>query len=323
MRAYVARRSLQGLVVIWILATATFVLFRLMPGDPTAVFVNDGMPPAARAQVLSEFGLDKPLGQQYVIYLGNLAQGNFGLSFFYRQPVWNLLIDRLLNSVLLILPAIALGTSLGTLAGAFVGWARRGSAVERAGVLVATVIRGTPSFILGVLGLMVFSYWAGWLPNAGMRSPGAPGVGFAGTYLNTDFASHAVLPLVVLGLTYFPESLLLMRTAMLETRGEDYLELVRAKGVPERRVALHAARNSLLPVITYILNTIGFSIAGVVVVETVFSWPGIGRELALSVTRLDFPVAQATFFVIAVVVVGLNLLADLLYAALDPRVVYR
>jgi peptide/nickel transport system permease protein len=110
---------------------------------------------------------------------------------------------------------------------------------------------------------------------------------------------------------------------MLETRGEDYLELVKAKGVPERRVLFHAARNSLLPVVTYILNTIGFSIAGIVVVETVFSWPGIGRELTLSVSRLDFPIAQATFFVIAVVVVVLNLIADLVYAALDPRVVYR
>jgi peptide/nickel transport system permease protein len=323
MRTYLLRRSVQGLVVIWVLATATFILFRLMPGDPTAVFVNDGMSPAVRAQVLSEFGLDKPLGQQYVVYLANLTHGNFGLSFFYRQPVWSIIGERLLNSVLLIVPAIALGTSLGVVAGAWVGWARRGSAIERIGVLVATVIRGTPSFVLGVLGLMVFSYWAGWLPNAGMRAPGTAGDSFASTYLNGDFVWHAILPLFVLALAYFPESLLLMRTAMLETRGEDYLELVKAKGVPERRVLFHAARNSLLPVVTYILNTIGFSIAGIVVVETVFSWPGIGRELTLSVSRLDFPIAQATFLVIAVVVVVLNLIADLVYAALDPRVVYR
>jgi peptide/nickel transport system permease protein len=322
-RAYLLRRFVQGLVVVWVLATATFVLFRIMPGDPTAVFVNDGMTPAARAQVLNDFGLDKPVVQQYLIYLANIFHGNFGLSFFYRQPVWSLIGERLLNSVFLIVPAIALGTAFGTLAGAGIGWARRGSAIERIGVLAATVIRGTPGFITGVLALMVFSYWTGWLPNAGMRSPGTTGEGFAGTYLSSDFAAHAILPLFVLALAYFPESLLLMRTAMLETRGEDYLELVRAKGVPERRVALHAARNSLLPVVTYILNTIGFSIAGVVVVETVFSWPGIGRELTLSVSRLDFPVAQATFFVISVVVVALNLIADLLYAALDPRVVYR
>jgi peptide/nickel transport system permease protein len=323
MRAYLVRRSVQGLIVIWILATATFMLFRLMPGDPTAVFVNDGMSPAVRAQVLSEFGLDKPLDQQYVLYLANLAHGNFGLSFFYRQPVWSIIGERLLNSVLLILPAIAIGTSFGVVAGAWVGWARRGSAIERIGVLTATIIRGTPSFVLGVLGLMVFSYWAGWLPNAGMRAPGTAGDGFASTYLSGDFVWHAILPLCVLALAYFPESLLLMRTAMLETRGEDYLELVKAKGVPEHRVLFHAARNSLLPVVTYILNTIGFSIAGIVVVETVFSWPGIGRELTLSVSRLDFPIAQATFFVIAVVVVVLNLIADLVYAALDPRVVYR
>jgi peptide/nickel transport system permease protein len=280
------------------------------------------MTPAARAEVLREFGLDQPVGQQYLIYLANIAHGNFGVSFFYRQSVWLLIGERLLNSVLLILPAIALGTSLGTIAGAFVGWARRGSKVERFGVVLATVVRGTPGFVLGVLALMVFSYWLGWLPNAGMRSPGAAGSGLA-TYLNGDVGWHLVLPLLVLAMAYFPESLLLMRTAMLETRGEDYLELVRAKGVPEPRVLLHAARNSLLPVVTYILNTIGFSIAGVVVVETVFNWPGIGRELALSVTRLDFPVAQAAFFVISVVVVVLNLIADLVYAALDPRVVYR
>jgi peptide/nickel transport system permease protein len=323
MRAYFVRRCVQGVIVVWILASATFVLFRLMPGDPTAVFVNDGMTQAARAEVLNEFGLDKPLGQQYLLYLANLAQGNFGLSFFYRMPVWSVIGERLLNSVFLIVPAIAAGTSIGALAGAWIGWTRRGSSVERLGVLLATIIRGTPPFIMGVLGLMVFCYWANWLPNAGMRTPGTAGSGFAGTYLDPDFAWHAILPLLVLALAYFPESLLLMRTAMLETRGEDYLDLVRAKGVPERRVLVHAARNSLLPVVTYVLNTIGFSIAGVVVVETVFSWPGIGRELILSVSRLDFPVAQATFFLIAVVVVTLNLLADLLYAALDPRVVYR
>jgi peptide/nickel transport system permease protein len=142
-------------------------------------------------------------------------------------------------------------------------------------------------------------------------------------YVNADFLAHAFLPTLVLTISFIPETMLIMRTGMLETRGEDYLDLVRAKGVTNTRVMYHAARNSLLPVVTWILNSFAFSIAGVVVVETVFNWPGIGRELALSVTRLDFPVAQATFLLIAVLVVALNLLADLLYAYLDPRVVYK
>jgi peptide/nickel transport system permease protein len=322
LRGYVVGRILQGIFVVWILTSATFLMLRLLPADPTAMFIDDGMPPEAKHAVMVSLGLDKPLFQQYVIYLVNMVTGQLGESFFFHMPVSGIIRDALLNSLMLIVPAILVGATLGVLIGAYLGSVRRGSWIERIGVTIATILRGSPAFVLGVLALMIFSYWLGLFPASGIRSPGYREAGLAARYFSTDFLDHAFLPMLVLTIGYIPETLLIMRTGMFETRGEDYLDLVRAKGVSRWRVTFHAARNSLLPVLTWVVNSFGFSIAGVVVVETVFNWPGIGRELALSVTRLDFPVAQATFLFIAFLVVALNLVTDLLYAYLDPRIVY-
>jgi peptide/nickel transport system permease protein len=313
---------LQGLFVIWILASGTFLMLRILPADPTAMFIDDGMTPEVRQAVMATLGLDRPLLEQYLIYLKNTVTGQFGDSFFFRKPVGGIVGEALLNSLILIVPAIVIGSLIGILIGIYLGSVRRNSWIERVGVTVATVLRGSPAFVLGVLALMFFSYWTGWFPSSGIRSPGYREDGLLRLYFSADFLAHAFLPTLVLMIGYIPETLLIMRTGMFETRGEDYLDLVRAKGVSRWRVMFHAARNSLLPVLTWVINSFGFSIAGVVVIETVFNWPGIGRELALSVTRLDFPVAQATFLFIAFLVVTLNFVTDLLYAYLDPRIVY-
>ena len=298
-----------------------FFMFRIVPSDPTVMLVERGISEEARQALLERWGLTGSLWEQYLRYMGGLLVGDFGNSFFYRAPVWDVLLPRIVNTLWIAVPGLLLGALIGATLGMVVGWARRGGAVERGGILIATIIRGTPSFIIGIALLAVFSSWLGWLPGFGMGdSGGATGVM---RYLNFNFFIHLILPLLAVIIYFIPENLLLMRSGVVENRTEDYIELVRAKGVSDQRVAWHAGRNSLLPLITWLFPALAETIAGIVVIEIVFSWPGIGRELVLAVTRQDYPVAQAAFFLLAVMIVLANLAADLTYGKLDPRVVYK
>ncbi|WBU63545.1 ABC transporter permease [Paracoccus aerodenitrificans] len=321
MRAYVLRRFAQSVVVVIAVVTIMFFMFRVMPSDPTAMMVDRGMTEVARLELLEKWGLTGSLWEQYVRYMGNVLQGDFGASFFYRKPVWEVLWPLIINSLWIAVPGLALSALLGSGLGLLVGWSKRGGRIERGGILFATVIRGTPSFVIGISLLALFSSALGWFPGFGMGDTG--GVEGFQRYLNWTFVHHLVLPLFAVILYFLPENVLLMRSGVIEARTEDYIELVRAKGVPEHRVAWHAGRNSLLPLITWLFPALAETIAGIVVIEIVFSWPGVGRELVLAVTRQDYPLAQAAFFLMAVMVVLANLAADLTYTKLDPRVAYK
>ncbi|MHA6692990.1 ABC transporter permease [Devosia sp. A449] len=321
MRAYILRRLAQALVVVWAVTTIMFVMFRVMPADPTAVLMERGMTDAARETLIAQWGLSGSLWDQYLHYMGNLLRGDFGASFFYRKPVWEVLWPLIGNTLWIAVPGLLLGAFAGAALGMLVGWSKRGGKIERGGIFLATIIRGAPSFVIGIALLTVFSSTLGWFPGFGMGDPG-PTQGFA-RYLTLDFLHHLALPLIAVIIYFLPENLLLMRSGVVENRTEDYIELVRAKGVPARRVAWHAARNSLLPLITWLFPALAETIAGIVVIEIVFSWPGVGRELVLAVTRQDYPLAQAAFFLLAVMIVLANLAADLTYGKLDPRVVYK
>jgi len=321
MRAYILRRLLQSILVIFAVTTIMFFMFRIVPADPTAMMVERGMTDEARQVLLERWGLTGSLWEQYLRYLGNLLVLDFGNSFFYRQPVWDVLLPRIVNTLWIAIPGLLLGAVIGAGLGMVVGWSRRGGTVERSGILVATIIRGTPSFIIGIALLAIFSSWLGWLPGFGMGDTnGKDGIA---RYLQGEFLIHLILPVLAVIIYFLPENLLLMRSGVVENRTEDYIELVRAKGVSDARVAWHAGRNSLLPLITWLFPALAETIAGIVVIEIVFSWPGIGRELVLAVTRQDFPLAQAAFFLMAVMIVLANLAADLTYGKLDPRVVYK
>jgi peptide/nickel transport system permease protein len=321
MRAYILRRLAQSVMVVLAVTTIMFFMFRVMPADPTVLMVEQGMSDAAREAQLEAWGLTGSLWEQYLRYMGNLLRFDFGSSFFYRSPVWDVLLPRIVHTLWIAVPGLLLGALIGSALGMLVGWARRGGATERGGILIATVIRGTPSFIISIILLVVFSSWLGLFPAFGMGGTGGQ-EGF-GRFLRLEFLHHLVLPLLAVVIYFIPENLLLMRSGVVENRTEDYIELIRAKGVSNTRVAWHAARNSMLPMITWLFPALAETIAGVVVVEIVFSWPGVGRELVLAVTRQDYPVAQAAFFLLAVMIVVANLAADLLSGTLDPRVVYR
>lgn len=319
MQHYILRRVLQNIFLLWVLTTLMFLLFRIIPGDPVSMLVSAELTKETQDALREAWGLNQSLWQQYVTYIANLFQGDFGVSFHYQKPVWEVLSDKLVNTLVLMIPATTLAVVIGVFSGMYFGW-RRGSAVDEIGILIPPILRGIPVFWLGILLLMAFSYGFNWFPNGGMRSIGTFATSYWELFVSTDFLWHLTLPLVCMTLTSLPEPMLIMRTSLLETRGEDFLELVEAKGVSDWVVLKHAARASMLPVMTWVFHMFGYAVASTVVIEMVFAWPGLGRELISAVNTYDYPLVQAAFFIISAIIITLNLVLDLLYSVVDPRV---
>jgi peptide/nickel transport system permease protein len=319
-RSYIVRRALQALLSLWVIATILFFLFRLGLPDPTAALVTEGLSFEQREAVRARFGLDRPLIEQYLIYLANILRGDFGTSFHYRAPVAGIIWERLGNTMVLMLSAITIAYAVGTTLGAWLAW-RRGTRTDAGGIVLGLMFRSAPMFWTGMMGILVFGVMLGLVPTSGMRTLPYEARTFLGKILTLDFLWHLILPTLVLALYYLGSPLLIMRNTMLEVYGEDFIDMARAKGLPERRILYrHAARNALLPVVTQLAVTIGLAAGGQVVVEVVFSWPGLGREILNAVRTSDFPLAQASFLVMATFVITLNFLVDMLYTTLDPRV---
>ncbi len=317
---YLLRRLLQALLALFIIATLLFFLFRLGLPDPTAALITEGLSVEEREMVRARFGLDRPLFEQYLIYLGNIVQGDFGFSFSYRAPVADIIWERLANTLVLMLSAILIAYSIGVPLGAWLSW-RRGSGTDTAGIILGLMFRSAPMFWTGMMAILIFGVSLGWFPTSGMRTLPYEATGFFDKIFTLDFLAHLILPALIVALYYLGSPLLIMRNTMMEVYGEDFIEMARAKGLPERRILYHhAARNALLPVVTQLAVTIGLAAGGQVVVEVVFSWPGLGREILNAVRTSDFPLAQASFLVMAAFVISLNLLVDILYTTLDPRV---
>jgi peptide/nickel transport system permease protein len=303
-----------------VVATLTFLLFRLMPGDPTLNFLSPTFTDETRTALLKSFGLDKPLWQQYLIYLGQLLRGDFGRSFLQQAPVADVLLAALPNTVILTLVSLCIAYAFGIIAGAFLAF-RRGALVEATAIPAALATRAAPEFWLGMLVLALFAFQLGWFPTGGAVSPGGS-LGSLGTRLmSADFWWHLCLPALTLTLFLQGLPLLLMRATMLEVMNDEFIVMARMKGLSRWSIVMrHAARNALLPVVTAFALGLGASIGGNVVIETVFAWPGIGRVLVQAVQGADYPVAQGAFIMIAFVLVIMNTVADLAYAWLDPRV---
>ncbi len=317
---YLLRRLLQALLALFIIATLLFFLFRLGLPDPTAALITEGLSLEEREMVRARFGLDRPLFEQYLIYLGNIVQGDFGFSFSYRAPVADIIWERLANTLVLMLSAILIAYAIGVPLGAWLSW-RRGSGPDTAGIILGLMFRSAPMFWTGMMAILIFGVSLGWFPTSGMRTLPYEATGFFDKIFTLDFLAHLILPALIVALYYLGSPLLIMRNTMMEVYGEDFIEMARAKGLPERRILYHhAARNALLPVVTQLAVTIGLAAGGQVVVEVVFSWPGLGREILNAVRTSDFPLAQASFLIMAAFVITLNLLVDILYTTLDPRV---
>ncbi len=321
-RAFVVRRVLQMIVTLWVILTVIFAMFRMLPADPASVLIDQNLPRETREDLLREWGLDQPLHVQYVRYLANVAKGNFGMSFSYRRPVFDIIGPFMINSVVLMLPAILLAILIAIVGGAYMGW-HRGSKAEKAGVVTALFFHSVPVYWIAIVLVIIFGYWLKWFPTGNIRTPGYLGDSFVQKFLTPDFAHHLALPLLTSVLFLVTNPMMLMRSAMIEVQGEEFLELLRAKGLPERRLIVHAARNALLPVVTYLALMSTLAVGGSVLLETVFAWPGMGREIVRATASLDYPMAQAAFFVWSAAIVTMNFAADLLYGWLDPRISYR
>jgi ABC-type dipeptide/oligopeptide/nickel transport system permease component len=313
---YIVKRVVFALLTVFVAITINFALFRLAPGSAVTNLARvPHATPETRLAIKRQFGLDKSKFQQYWIYLGQLFRGNFGVSFANSQPVSKNLRSAVINTIPMVLIGTIFAILLGTLTGVIAAW-RRGTKVEGASVTTALAFYSMPTHWLGLMLVILF---AGVLPTGGMSNEFLLNPSFF-THLK-DLAEHVALPSLTLGLVLYGEYTLIVRSAMLETLGEDYVLTARAKGFrPGAILRRHALRNAMLPIATLIALSLGYIVAGAILVETVFSWPGVGRAVYDAVLQRDYPMLQGAFLLLTISVVFFNLIADLLYFKLDPRI---
>jgi len=315
MARYLAVRGIQTFVTLIVILTLIFIMFEALPARPQDLLAtNPNITPAQREYMTHLFGYDRPVIERYFVYLKNMLTFDFGISFVHSETVWGMLQDRIPRTMLLFGLATVFAYIIGIYLGALIAW-RRGGIVDGTTVVTSLVFYNMPSFWIGLIFLVVFASALEWFPLTGWYDPtdNLP-------YL-VDILWHLTLPLVVLLLLNLAGTVLLMRTAMLDVIGENYIVTAKAIGLPERKVVFkHGARNAMLPVVTSFILAFVFAISGAVVLENVFSFPGMGALYIASLFELDFPVAEATLYIITLLVLLGNLFADLVYSYLDPRV---
>lgn len=316
MLAYALRRALTGLAMLVALSLLVFVLLRLTPGDPIDALINPNvaMTQDDIASIRSRYGLDRPLPAQYLAWFGEVARGNLGYSLQRaNETVAGLIGARIGPTLLLMGAGLALAIVVGVVAGV-VGAVFRNGPLDFGMSVVALVGISSPAFLTALIGLYVFSVQLRWLPSGGMTSPGAPSSA-------ADVLRHLVLPATLLSIGHAALIMRYMRASMLEVMNQDYVRTARAKGVTEFWVMTkHALRNALLPVVTLIGSTIGLAIGGAIFIESVFNWPGMGLLLVGAVEARDYPVIMGATLVVGACVIAVNILTDIAYAAIDPRI---
>jgi peptide/nickel transport system permease protein len=309
-----------ALVTIFVVVIINFLLFRVLPGDPVRSVIGRNVRISADTQqaLREQFGLDKPIfPDQFLDTLGQWARGNLGVSWSLRKPVNEILLSKLWNTLLLIgigqILAILLGVTLGLIA----GWKRK-SAVDVGALTFSLIAWATPTFWLGIILLAAGSTWLG-LPTGGIVSPA--NVGKPLYTVIPDVAHHLILPTLTLTILYLGEYMLIMRSSILEVLSEDYILTAKAKGMSHWQVLRkHALKNAMLPIVTLIALNLGFTVSGAIYIETVFSYDGLGKMFQIALVKQDYPLLQGAFLLLAISVIIANMLADILYTYLDPRV---
>jgi peptide/nickel transport system permease protein len=316
---YAARKLAEGAFTVFIGITLAFFLFRLMPGDPTAAFLDIRLTPEAKMQLIRDFGLDRPLWEQYLLFLKNLARGNLGISFAYRMPVSRLVFGpKLFNTIVLMGLGMIISAALSTYLGMLAGW-RRGSKLDRFLMGFSYAATSAPIFWIGLLLLMVFAGYLGVLPASGTSSAEMEGASLLARLL--DYLWHLAGPLTVIVIYFMPSYLLYVRSSVINLLGEDFVVALKAKGVSEKLIVYkHLLRHALTTVVTLAALQSPLLISGAIITETVFGWNGIGLLLYEAVLKADYPVVQAIFILTIVVVVIANMLADIVNSYLDPRI---
>ncbi|MGM4984133.1 MULTISPECIES: ABC transporter permease [Rhizobium] len=316
MLRYCLKRLAIGIGMLIALSMLVFVLLRLTPGDPIDAYIDPSTPlsPAAMADLRDRLGLDQPLPVQYIGWLQQALHGNFGYSIKrLDQPVLTLVLSRIGPTLLLMGSALIMAIVAGIAAGV-IGAVRRNSVTDVSLSVLALAGISSPAFLSALLGLYIFAVRLGWLPSGGMSTPGVD-------FSLADLLRHLILPSALLAVAQAALIMRYMRASLLEVLNQDYVRTARAKGVIEFWVIVkHALRNALLPVVTVIGSTIGLAIGGAIFIESVFNWPGMGLLLVDAVTTRDYPVIMGATLVIGACVIVVNLLTDIAYAVVDPRI---
>jgi peptide/nickel transport system permease protein len=303
MISHLARRLAASLLILLGVSVVTFGLTFMIPADPVAMIAGRNSTSDVRAQIRHQLGLDRPLPVQFATYLGRLVQGDFGRSYARKSEVGPLIASRLPPTLLLMLAAIAAELLIGLPAGIYAA-SRRGKAGDKVAMTLSFVSVSTPQFVLGLTLLYVFAYLLNWFPLGGYGS-----------------ASHIVLPALTLGLAGGGWYSRMMRSSMIEVLRNDYIRTARAKGMPEWRVILkHGLRNAILPIIAMVGLDVGIFMSGVVVVENVYGWPGVGQLMWQAIQSLDIPIIMGVTTVAACFIVLGNLIADMVAPLIDPRI---
>jgi peptide/nickel transport system permease protein len=304
MKRFIIKRLGLAIVTLFLLSLTIFLLMRVT-GDPAVLLAEPGASQADLDAIRAQFGLDRPLWVQYASFITHLVRGDFGQSFYYRTDVFELYLSRLPASLLLATAAMTFSLIIGIPTG-IIAAVRVNQWWDSAGKIFALLGLSMPSFWVGLIMILFFSVYLGWLPSSG-----------SGTVL------HLVMPSIALGWVFAAAHMRLTRSSMLEVLGSEYVKLARLKGLPEALViSKHALKNALIPVLTLAGINLVIMVNVAIVVETVFAWPGVGRLLYEGIAFRDFPVVQATVLLGGVMIVVVNLVVDILYAVIDPRIRY-
>jgi peptide/nickel transport system permease protein len=315
MTSYLVRRILMSLALILVIATVSFSLIRILPGDPALMFFGEsgGADPEAVAAIRAQLGLDRPITSQYISWMTGILRADLGTSLFGGRTVRSLLAYRLPHSIELIIIALLLAVIIGIPLGLLSAY-RRASFWDVALNVLATGGIAAPVYVIGTVMVLVFAFQLKWLPATGFVDFRVDSV---------SHIRHLLLPVLALSVTQWAQIVRIMRSSAIDVLNQDFVRTARAKGVPEPTVALrHVLRNSLIPVVTIIALQMGRAIGSTVLVEAIFNWPGISSLLISSITRRDYPVIQGIVLLIGVLFILINLLTDLAYALLDPRIRY-
>ena len=318
LRGFAIRKAVAAIITIFAILCVNFVIFRMAPGDPMRMMFRDPRVSFEQKQLMKEkFGLDKPLGGQFISYLKETSHGTLGLSFWQKRPVTEVIAERIPRTLLLVITSLVIAVFLGTILGALAGW-KRGTKIDSFILTLSLTMYSIPAFSLGIILLLIFAYYLPIFPLGGITTAasGLTGLGYC-----KDVLWHMFLPAVSIIMWYIGEYVLLTRSSILDALSQDYIITARGKGLKESAILIkHALRNALLPVVTITGVNLGFAVAGIIEAETVFSWPGIGRLVYEAVLRRDYPLLQGVFLVFAIAVVLANLVVDLIYGYIDPRI---
>jgi peptide/nickel transport system permease protein len=324
MLKYIIKRLLLSVPLVLAIVTATFFMAHLAPGDPMDMYLEPQRQRQVDPEVIEllrkKYGLDQPIHVQYVTWLKNVAQGDFGESFRHRRPVKDMLVEAVPYTLQLTFLAIVLDALFGISLG-IISAVKQYSKLDKTVTIGSLIIYAMPSFWLALMLIMVFSVNLGWFPTSQTRSMNYEDLTFIGKML--DRAWHLVLPVFVMGIAGAAGTARYMRSRLLEVLNEEYITAARARGFREKTVIMkHALRNAMIPIVTIYGMSLPFLLGGATIIETIFAWPGMGRLTVGAVGGRDYPIIMATVMIAAILTVLGNLLADITYAAVDPRVSY-